>query len=86
MLAIGLMSLRVVLVVPSLRRQFVGRMKSAWVALLEQAHNAKGALDVLRHPKNVMQMLGGNLVDRSSRRSCWESASWRSASRRPCPN
>ena len=61
MLAIGLMSLVVVLVVPSLRRQFVGRMKSAWVALLEQAHNAKGALGVLRHPKNVMQMLGGNL-------------------------
>ena len=59
--AIGLFSLVVVLVVPHLRRAFVARMRIAWVAVIEQARNAKGALDVLRHPKNVMQMLGGNL-------------------------
>jgi uncharacterized membrane protein YbhN (UPF0104 family) len=61
MLVIGLVSLIVVLVVPRLRRQFASRMRLGWAALIEQAHNAKGALDVLRHPKNVMQMLGGNL-------------------------
>ncbi|MBK9739857.1 MAG: flippase-like domain-containing protein [Actinobacteria bacterium] len=61
MLAIAIVSLIVVLVVPRLRRQFSGRMRSAWASFLEQAQNAKGALDVLRRPSKVLEMLAGNL-------------------------
>lgn len=59
--AIAVISLIVVLVVPKLRRRFSGRFHSAWTALLEQARNAKGTLEVLRHPSKVLEMLLGNL-------------------------
>jgi uncharacterized protein (TIRG00374 family) len=60
-LAIGIVSLLVVLVVPKLRRRFATRMRAGWAAFVEQASNARGTLDVLRHPKKVLLMLGGNL-------------------------
>lgn len=59
--AIGVVSLIVVLVVPVLRRRFMDRLGGMWSALREQVRNARGALDVLRHPRKVGQMIGGNL-------------------------
>lgn len=59
--AIGLISLIVVLVVPVLRRRFAERLGRVWSELREQARNARGALGVLRHPRKVAQMIGGNL-------------------------
>jgi len=61
MLALALISLIVVLIVPRLRHRYVSRMRSSWAAFVEQASNARGALEVLRHPVKVGQMLGGNL-------------------------
>lgn len=58
---IGLVSLLVVLVVPALRRRFGARIREMRTALSEQARNARGALDVLRHPQKVAQLVGGNL-------------------------
>jgi uncharacterized membrane protein YbhN (UPF0104 family) len=58
---LALISLVVVLVVPRLRRRFAERMRSGWSAFVEQAHHAKGALDVLRRPAKVLEMVGGNL-------------------------
>jgi uncharacterized membrane protein YbhN (UPF0104 family) len=60
-LAIGLVSLLVVLVVPVLRRRFAERLGRMWSALREQVRNARGALGVLRHPRKVGQLIGGNL-------------------------
>jgi uncharacterized membrane protein YbhN (UPF0104 family) len=59
--ALAIISILVVLIVPRLRRRFWARITEGWAALLEQAKNARGALDVLRRPKNVLMMLGGNL-------------------------
>lgn len=59
--AIALVSLIVVLVVPKLRRRFSDRMRVGWTAFVEQARNAKGALEVLRRPSKVLEMLLGNL-------------------------
>ena len=61
MLALAVVSLLVVLVVPRLRRRYIARMRASMSALRDQAREARGALTVLRLPKNVGQMLGGNL-------------------------
>ena len=60
-IAIGVVSLLVVLVVPRLRHRFTDRLRTVWTAVREQARNARGALDVLRHPAKVGQLLAGNL-------------------------
>ena len=60
-LAIGLLSIVVVLVVPRLRRRFATRARHAAAAVREQLRNARGALDVLRRPSKLGEMLGGNL-------------------------
>lgn len=60
-LVIGLVSIIVALIVPRLRRMIMDRARTAWTAVRAQTHHARGALDVLRHPKNVLQMLIGNL-------------------------
>ncbi len=61
MLALALISVVIVLVVPRLRRRYLGRVRGSLSALRDQAGQARGALAVLRHPRNVAQMLGGNL-------------------------
>jgi uncharacterized membrane protein YbhN (UPF0104 family)/tRNA A-37 threonylcarbamoyl transferase component Bud32 len=61
MVGLALISLVVVLVIPRLRRSFAERMRRGWAAFIEQAHHARGALDVLRRPAKVLEMLGGNL-------------------------
>ena len=60
-LAIGLLSIVVVLVVPRLRRRFLGRARHIGAAVREQLRSARGALDVLRRPSKLGEMLGGNL-------------------------
>jgi uncharacterized membrane protein YbhN (UPF0104 family) len=59
--ALAVISLIVVLVVPNLRRRFSSRIRTGWTAFLEQARHARGALDVVRRPSKVLEMLGGNL-------------------------
>jgi uncharacterized membrane protein YbhN (UPF0104 family) len=60
-IGIGLLSMVVVAIVPKLRRKFRTRFQTAWAAFLEQARSARGALEVVRRPKKVLLMLGGNL-------------------------
>jgi uncharacterized membrane protein YbhN (UPF0104 family) len=50
------------LVVPSLRQRVRTAIPRVKEALIEQAREARGALDVLRHPGKVALMLGGNLA------------------------
>jgi uncharacterized membrane protein YbhN (UPF0104 family) len=61
MLMFAVISVAIVMVVPHLRRRYLGRVRGALSSLRDQAGQARGALTVLRHPTNVAQMLGGNL-------------------------
>jgi uncharacterized protein (TIRG00374 family) len=55
-------ALVVVLVVPRLRRRMFGVIPRARAAVVEQLGEVRGALGVLRSPRHVLTMLGGNLL------------------------
>ncbi|MDP1877392.1 MAG: lysylphosphatidylglycerol synthase transmembrane domain-containing protein [Actinomycetota bacterium] len=62
LLLIVAVSLVVTFIVPRLRHRLLAQVPRAKAAIRENADNAKAVLAVLRRPRKVAQMIGGNLV------------------------
>jgi uncharacterized membrane protein YbhN (UPF0104 family) len=61
-LALSLIALVITLVVPRLRRRLLGGVPRIRAQIAEQRRNAGDSLLVLRHPRKVATMAGGNLL------------------------
>ena len=61
-LGLALIALIVTLVVPKLRHRMLGNIPRIRAQISEQRRNAGDSLLVLRHPKKVLTMIGGNLM------------------------
>lgn len=61
-LALALIVLVVTLLVPRLRRRMLGNIPRLRAQISEQRRNAGDSLLVLRHPKKILTMAGGNLM------------------------
>ena len=61
-LGLALVALIVTLVVPRLRHRMLGNIPRIRAQISEQRRNAGDSLLVLRHPKKVLTMIGGNLM------------------------
>ncbi|MDO8308179.1 MAG: lysylphosphatidylglycerol synthase transmembrane domain-containing protein [Actinomycetota bacterium] len=62
LLVIVVVSILVTLIVPRLRHRLLAQVPRAKEAIRENADSAKSVLAVLRRPRKVAQMIGGNLV------------------------
>ena len=61
-LVLALIALIVTLIVPKLRHRMLGNIPRIRAQISEQRRNAGDSLLVLRHPKKVLTMIGGNLM------------------------
>jgi uncharacterized membrane protein YbhN (UPF0104 family) len=61
-LVLAIVALIVTLIVPKLRHRMLGNIPRIRAQISEQRRNAGDSLLVLRHPKKVLTMIGGNLM------------------------